>query len=353
MAETLGLAPAARGRRAAGADPFPAFIAPWWGRNPHLQTMWSTLLRRAPRIVWQRERVELPDTDFIDLDWADPAGRGPYALILHGLEGSAESPYVRGLTAALAARGIGAVVMHFRGCSGEPNRLDRSYHSGDTGDIDYAVRVLRARAPARPLGIVGYSLGGNALLKWLAEAGDTAPVDSAAAVSVPFVLSESADRMDRGLSRLYQWRLLLSLKRSLRRKVRRRPAPLPALRHGRLANFWAFDDAVTAPLHGFRDARDYYARSSSRQFLNRIRVPTLIVHAIDDPFMTDKVVPRDDELSPSIRFALSAHGGHVGFVDGPWPWRAGYWLERRIPAFLADTLAAGPGDAPSGARQAR
>jgi hypothetical protein len=230
--------------------------------------------------------------------------------------------------------------MHFRGCSGEPNRLSRSYHSGETGDLQAVVERLRARNPAAGIAVVGYSLGGNVLLKWLGELGPAAPLDCAVAVSVPFELGAAADRLARGFSRLYQYRLLYSLKRSTRRKVR-----LGVLhpRYGDLSpvrDFRAFDDRVTAPLHGFRDACHYYTVSSCRQYLAGIRVPTLVLHARDDPFLTPAAIPGPGEVSPAVDVELSACGGHVGFVGGPWPWHAEYWLEQRIPAFLADHLPA-------------
>lgn len=315
------------------------FRPPWWLANPHLQTLWSTLFRRrAPRPAYVRERLELADGDFLDLDWCGEGG-GPLVLILHGLEGSAGSPYARGLTAMVAARGWRAVVMHFRGCSGVPNRLPRSYHSGETGDLETVVGLLRERHPGTPLAVVGYSLGGNVLLKWLGERGGAAGIAAAAAVSVPFLLDQAATRMSRGLSRLYQRLLLHSLRRSLAVKLTRLEARVvdPALLP-ELTDFWRFDDAVTAPLHGFRDVHDYYRRASSRQYLAGIRVPTLLLHALDDPFMTPAVVPTAAELSSCTELELSAHGGHVGFVTARMPWRPRYWSEERIATFLAPRL---------------
>jgi hypothetical protein len=225
------------------------------------------------------------------------------------------------------------VLLHFRGCSGEPNRLPRSYHSGETGDLRAVIAMLRRREPAVPLAAVGYSLGGNALLKWLGESGSR-DLACAVAVSVPFDLARAADRLERGLSRLYQWWFLRSLRASVLGKVRlgRLPATLSAV--GELRTLRAFDDAVTAPLHGFTDAADYYGRSSSRQYLGGIAVPTLVLHARDDPFLSADAIPEPSELSACTRLELSAHGGHVGFVAGLLPWHARYWLEERIPAFL-------------------
>ncbi len=316
-----------------------AFHPPWWLANAHVQTLWATLFRRSgPHPAWRPERLELEDGDFLDLHWSG-SGDGPLVLVLHGLEGSAHSPYVRGLVAAVVARGWRAVVLHFRGCSGEPNRLPRSYHSGETGDLQRVVTLLREREPATPLAAVGYSLGGNVLLKWLGEQGAGAGVAAAAAVSVPLLLDEAARRMQRGFSRLYQSVLLASLRRSLAAKMRRMEmaAVDPALL-GELTDFWRFDDAVTAPLHGFRDVHDYYARSSSRQFLHAIRVPTLVLHALDDPFMTPAVVPGEEELSPAVTLELSDHGGHVGFVTADGPWRPRYWSEERIVTHFAEWL---------------
>ncbi|MEW6331306.1 MAG: hydrolase [Pseudomonadota bacterium] len=309
------------------------FQPAWWCRGPHAQTLWARLARRAPEIRFWRERLELPDGDFIDLDWSEN-GSGPIVVVLHGLEGSSESPYARGLMRAIEQRGWRGVVMHFRGCSGEPNRLARSYHSGDTGDLSFFVNTLRRREPHTPLAVVGYSLGGNVLLKWLGKAGGAAPLRAACAVSVPFVLRVAAERLDRGFSRLYQWQLLRSLRNGVAEKRERMKLPIRIRDLSTLKSFRDFDEHVTAPLHGFDGADHYYTVSSSRQYLKGIVVPTLLLHARDDPFMTETAIPGSRELSDAVSLELAAHGGHVGFVAGRWPWRACYWLEQRIPAYL-------------------
>ena len=299
--------------------------------------MFATLFRRRPSLALRRERIELDDGDFLDLDWG-PRTHGPVVLVLHGLEGSSDSPYASGMLEIAHARGWSGVVMHFRGCSGEPNRLPRSYHSGDTRDLADVVSHLRARGDVPALAAVGYSMGGNVLLKWLGERGANAPLAAAVAVSVPYTLSLTADRLTRGLSRIYQRRLIGDLRAKLRRKFSHRASPIDLERAHGSRNFWEFDDRVTAPLHGFTDVHDYYTRSSSRQYLRDIRVPTLMLHAEDDPFMTPEGLPSHDELSPSIALEVSARGGHVGFVHGNLPWRPRYWLEERIPAFLESYL---------------
>lgn len=314
-----------------------AFRPAWWLPSPHLQTIWPTLLRRGLRVEARSERLELPDGDFVDLAWVGPDS-GPIVVVLHGLEGSLRSPYARGILRAIAARGWRGVLMHFRGCSGEPNRLPRGYHSGDTGDIAYLVETLRARAPATPIAAVGYSLGGNALLKWLGELGSDNPLIAAVAVSAPFELASAAARLERGISRLYQAWLLRHSRQAVLRKVRLGILP-PSFRDvGRLRTFRAFDDRVTAPLHGFAGVDDYYARASSRQYLGEIRAPALILHARDDPFLTPAAIPARCELSPSVHLELSDHGGHVGFITGVLPGRARYWLDGRIMAFLGEHL---------------
>lgn len=294
-------------------------------------------MRRTPDLTLRRERLELPDGDFLDLDWTDNAD-GPIVLVLHGLEGSSNSKYARGLLAAVRRRGWRGVVMHFRGCSGIPNRLPRSYHSGETGDLAHVVEELRRREPATALAVVGYSLGGNVLLKWLGETGATAPLAAAVAVSPPFVLSRAADRLERGFSRVYQWALLRRLRASVMAKLVYTPLPFDGQTLVGFHTFRQFDEHVTAPLHGFRGAEDYYTRSSCRQFLRGIAVPTLIVHARDDPFTTEEAIPAAHELAPSVTLELYAHGGHVGFVAGVLPWRARYWLEERIPGYLKGFL---------------
>lgn len=296
----------------------------------------------------RRERLTTPDDDFLDLDWAVGGGADPaecLVVVLHGLEGSARSGYAYEAYRQLGARGVAAVGLNFRSCSGELNRGRRLYHSGETGDLRFVVRELRRRFPRTRLGAVGFSLGGNVLLKYLGEAGEAGErgqgrddVAAAAAVSVPYDLAASADYTERGLARLYVYRLL----RSLRRKVRLRQADLGAhmdvARAIAAPTFRAFDDAATAPLHGFRDADDYYARSSSARFLDAIRVPTLLVHAADDPFLPADVVPRDAvRANPCLAAAFTPAGGHVGFIAGS-PWDRRYWAESRAAEFLAARL---------------
>lgn len=294
--------------------------------------MWPLAVKPAHPIL-NRERIELPDGDFIDLDWTTNS-EGPLVVVMHGLEGSAHSHYARRMMHALPAHGMRGVLMHFRGRSGEPNRLARAYHSGETGDINTVVDLLCKREPTMPLAVIGYSLGGNVLLKWLGELGSQISIKSAVAVSVPFVLSDLADHMGKGVARLYQRYLVKSLHQTFAAKAAIVDLHLSVDEISELDTFWKFDDKVTAPVHGFKDAVDYYQRCSSRQFIRQIEVPTLVLHARDDPFMTQAVIPREEELSESVQLELSDYGGHVGFISGGTPWSPAFWLEHRILSFL-------------------
>jgi len=308
------------------------FRPAWWLPGPHLQTLWPTFFRRRPRLPLTPERVALSDGDFLDLLWLKGQQSRPLVLLLHGLEGSIHSAYAGGLMQTLYGSGYDVCFMHFRGCSGEPNRLDRSYHSGDTGDLQAVVEHI-GRQHARSVdGIVGFSLGGNVLLKWLGEQGATAPVCCAVAVSVPYQLDDAAKRMNRGFSRLYQWHLVSRLRKKYLEKFKQRPSPLN-VDVRQLKTFFDFDDQVTAPLHQFAGVDDYYHRSSSRQYLPSIRVPTLLIHAADDPFMFPHTVPTQQELPEQVWLELSANGGHVGFVGGRWPWSPRYWVDERVLAW--------------------
>ena len=312
--------------------------APWLP-GPHLPTLWAALCRAPAALSLEFERFELADGDFLDLAWTAD-NHGPTVLILHGLEGSHRSPYVRAMLAALAAAGYRGVLMHFRGCSGAPNRLPRSYHSGDTADTAAVVDLITGRQGRPPFAIVAYSLGGNVLLKWLGETGAACPLTTAVAVSVPFDLAACADRLAQGASRFYQWYLVRSMQARFTAKFGAHGNPLGIADVRALDSFWRFDDAVTAPLHGFRDVHEYYARASCRQYLHDVAVNTLILHAEDDPFVPASAIPQAMELARPISLELAAHGGHVGFVSGLVPGRARYWLESRIIAHL-DAVRAG------------
>ncbi len=330
----MGWSTAAHGNVPVNSDFRPA----WWCRNAHLQTLWPYFRRPLPQPRYERERLELPDGDFLDLDWVTSLREGPLTIVLHGLAGCSRSHYVRGVVTALANVGIRSVVMHHRGCSGQPNRLARSYHAGETGDIATLVNIVRDRYPDTPLAVVGYSLGGNILLKWLGE-NRSPPVTAAVAVSVPFLLDQGVARMERGSSRLYQWHLVRHLKSAAREKFsRREPSPIDLKELETLRTFRAFDDRITGPLHGFESGAEYYRRCSSRQYLAAIDVPVLILQALDDPMTAAMAIPTRDELSPTIHLELSARGGHVGFVSGRWPWRARFWLEDRISEYLGSML---------------
>lgn len=306
------------------------FAPPFWLRGPHLQTLWPYLFHARRRVPVRRERLELDDGDFIDLDW-NTQPHGPIVVVLHGLSGSIKSHYAHGLLHRLQRRGMRAVVMNFRGAGGQPNRLARGYHAGETGDLETVIAALRRREPGTPLAAVGFSLGGNVLLKWLGERGGGAPLRAAVAVSVPFDLALAVQRLNRGLSRLYQWHILRSLKADLAAKAKAVPLPIDVARAAGVRDFRAFDDVVTAPLHGFAGAQEYYAQSSARRYLHGIQVPTLIVQARDDPFLPACALPDESELSPAVRLELSGRGGHVGFVGGRGPRD---WLQRRIADYL-------------------
>ena len=309
------------------------FRPAWWLPGPHLQTLFPPVFRDRSLPPLRRERIELPDGDFVDIDWCE-TGTGPLVLLLHGLEGSLRSHYVSGLLRSLSSSGFVPAVLYFRGCSGEPNRLARSYHSGDTGDLDTVLRRLAAAHRERPIHAVGVSLGGNVLLKWLGENPDQSLLTSAIAVSVPFELDRAAQRLERGFSRLYQAYLLRRLRRSAGRKAERHLLPFTLDRLRQLRTFRQFDDAVTAPLHGFSGVDDYYRRCSSRGFIGRITTPTLVVQARDDPFLTPEAIPAARELGAGVQLELHDSGGHAGFVSGSWPWRPRYWLDERVCEFL-------------------
>lgn len=318
-----------------------SFKPAWWLRNSHLQTLWPCVIRKRklkPDLKLERERLELPDGDFIDLDWINKDGCGPIILLLHGFEGSINSHYAKGMLNAIHENGWRGVFMHFRGCSGEHNRLPRGYHSGDTTDLSYVMNVLQSREQETPFAAIGYSLGGNVLLKWLGETGKSNPLKAAIAVSVPFELNKAANRIEYGFSRLYQWYFLRCLRWRLIKKFERVAPPVDPSFLQSVSRMRDFDNKFTAPLYGFRDADDYYSSASSRQYLRFIQVPTLLVHAKDDPFMTADVIPTQDELSPYVKLEVTEKGGHVGFVTGRFPWRPIYWLEQRTPLFFREFL---------------
>ena len=314
-----------------------SFRAPWWCSNRHLQTLWGPLFRRNQTMALTHERLELQDGDFLDLVWTARQD-GPIVVVLHGLEGSYRSHYIPGILETIHLHGWRAVLLHFRGCSGEHNRLPRAYHSGDTSDFAAVLRHIRMREPEVPLVALGYSMGGNVLLKFLGETGVDVPLRAGIAVSPTFNLHLAAQELDKGFSLLYQWHLVKRLVDKMQTKSQTVSFPFDVTQLGTFKTFREFDDYVTAPLHGFNGVDEYYSRSSCGPYLRDIRIPTLILHAKDDPFSSVEAIPTVDQLSPTTTLELSAHGGHVGFVHGPCPGREEYWLETRIPEFLSQYL---------------
>jgi predicted alpha/beta-fold hydrolase len=318
------------------------FRPAWWARGAHAQTLGARILRPREGLAVRRERLETPDGDFLDLDWADaPAPDAPAVLVIHGLEGSSRRRYVRNACRELLAAGLQPVAMNLRGCSGEPNRAPHDYHSGKTDDPAFVIETLRRRLPGRPLGAIGFSLGGNVLLKLMGERGDggTDLLRAAVAISVPYDLAAGSRVLERSLmGRAYAAYFLRSLKRKLEAKAARLASviDLEAARAAR--TIWDFDERVTAPLHGFSCAEEYYAVSSSGRYLAGVKTPTLLLHAADDPFLPGSAIPlRDAERNSSLRLVLQRSGGHVGFLEGT-PHRPRFWGEEEAARFLAGQL---------------
>jgi hypothetical protein len=308
--------------------------------------VWGPLFRRDG-VARRRERVVTPDGDFIDLDWLAgvSAPGAPLLLVLHGLEGSGRSHYAAGLLREAGARGWRAAVLNFRSCSGEMNRLPRFYHSGETGDLDFVVDRLVREEPGRVLYAVGVSLGGNVLLKWLGERGERAPgaMRGAVGISVPFDLAACAATLDRGFRRrLYTANFLRTLRDKVARKARDHPGFVDVEAALAARTFAEYDAVVTAPLSGFADARDYWTQSSCGPWLANIRRPTLLLNALDDPFVPVHSLPDPARLPAHVRAEFPERGGHAGFIEGGVPWRVTSWAERRALDFLAGVSASTP-----------
>jgi len=327
-----------------------SFSPPWWLRNPHLQTVWGRITRPRKLVSFRREVIPTPDGDELVLDHVDGPqdGSAPlHFLLLHGLEGSSYSVYIQGIASIVARRGCSATAINFRSCARDPentrrmlpNRRPRFYHSGETGDFDFVLRMLAARWPERRMAGCGASLGGNVLLKWLGEHPGERLLSAAATLSVPYDLGAGSRHLELSApGRLYVGSFLATLKKKVDWVLANFPETAgridgAAIRAAR--TFRQFDDAATGPLHGFTGADDYYARSSSIHFIDRITVPTLCVSAKDDPFLPREVLEQVRAVaSPAVEFLVTSGGGHVGFVGGGAPWRASYWAEELVVDWL-------------------
>jgi len=304
--------------------------------NKHIQTIYPSFFRKTVAPEVEIEQFELNDGDFVDCYWNNKSAlkSGKDIVVLfHGLTGSFNSSYIQGMMSKLEHEGYTSVLMHFRGCSPKTNRLARSYHSGDTTDAMEWLKDLKNKYPQNSIMAIGYSLGGNMLLKLLGEYGENSLIKKAVSISAPMQLDISADTMDRGISKLYQYRLMEDLKATLlaKYKLYDMKSLIGIDEEGvkKLKNFWEFDDVYTAPIHGFSSAKDYYEKSSSKQYLKTITTDTLILHSLDDPFMTAEVLPNEDEISLHVELEVYPHGGHVGFVSESF-YKPKYWLEDRI-----------------------
>ncbi len=317
------------------------YRAPRWLPGGHAQTIHATWVQR-PQVTYWRDRWETPDFDFIELDWLESTGspgqglrldqhdETPLVVLFHGLEGDSSSQYARGLMHAVSARSWRGVVVHFRGCGGELNRLPRAYHSGDSAEIDWILRRLRSMRTG-PMYVAGVSLGGNALLKWLGEQGENARsvVTRAASVCAPVDLAAAGVALGRGFCLIYTRRFLVTLKAKTLAKMKRYPALCDKRAMLAARTLYEFDDLVTAPLHGFNGVDDYYARASSKPFLQTIALPTLLLNARNDPFLPERFLPAAAEVSAHVTRDFPAGGGHVGFVSGGFPGNI-TWLPQRL-----------------------
>ncbi len=314
--------------------------SPAWLPGGHAQTVYP-LLRKGLIPNWQRQRIDTPDGDFMDLDWLPEPGYGasPLVVLFHGLEGSSHSHYARSLMRALEGIGWRGVVVHFRGCSGTPNRLARAYHSGDSDEIDWVLRYFKTRFPDTVIFAAGVSLGGNALLKWLGEHESEAAncISAAAAVCPPLDLTISGLALGQGFNRVYTRHFLKTLIPKALAKTRLFPGEFDADRIATAQSLQDFDDCYTAPAHGFDGVFDYWRRASAKPWLGGIRLPTLLLNAANDPFVPPDALPDAGQAGPGLCFECTPEGGHVGFLRGPWPGNLD-WLPHRLLGFFATQL---------------
>lgn len=311
----------------------PSFEPHWWGRNRHLQTVAGSLLRPVEAVDYQRERWETEDGDFLDIDFLHNDPDAPMVLVCHGLASCSRSRYILCLMQRLQEIGWNGVGMNYRGCSGEPNRLLRSYHSGETGDLGWVIERLAQRHPHQPLYLVGYSLGGNLVAKWLGEQGEAARglVTAAFVCCTPFDLTRCQAYADSGIRQLYVRHFLKLLRVYVKRKAEQFPGQFDAERALRARTFREFDDAYTAPVHGFRGYQDYYEQASSKSKLKQVSVPLLVFNSLDDPLIPEDSLPGLEEVASQTRVAYFKYGGHVGFMFDR---RTPHWLSFGIREWL-------------------
>lgn len=311
-----------------------AYAAPSWLPGGHAQTIWP-LLRKGPLPALLRERWDTPDGDFIDLDWLPHQPGAPLVVLFHGLEGSSRSPYARHLMRYLAEQGWNGVIPHFRGCSGEPNRLPRGYHAGDAEEIGWILERLAALFPAQRRYAAGVSLGGNALLLWLGTRGSTSSglIDAAAAICAPIDMTATGHVLAQGFNRIYTRHFLATLKHNAAVKLAQHPGIFDPHAMWRSRTLYEFDNLVTAPLHGFRNADEYWSRASSKPHLPDIQIHTLLLNPLNDPFLPAHHLPTRQHVSAVVQLEQPREGGHVGFVSGTWPGHLN-WLPRRILDFF-------------------
>lgn len=331
------------------------YQVPAWLHGAHAQTIYAALFAPKPHVQYRRETWDTPDGDFIEVDWLDASHQAidsynadspassphpPIIVLFHGLEGNSQSHYARALMRAVEQRGWHGVVIHFRGCGGTPNRLRRAYHSGDSVEIDWTLRRLKQQYPTTPIYVIGVSLGGNALLKWLGEqnAGSREIVAGAAAISAPLDLMIAGDALGKGFNRFYSRHFLKTLKRKIYDKLERFPDICDRKALDAADTLRDFDNIVTAPLHGYKDTDDYWTRASSKPYLKNIAVPALVINALDDPFMPAFALPRANEVSESVILEMPAHGGHVAFVSASFPFSFPgnlNWMPTRVLDFFS------------------
>ncbi len=325
------------------------YSAAWWLPGPHLQTLWGKFMRRDEPFATRLERLDTPDGDFLDIHHLDALPGAPLLVLLHGLEGGVRSHYIQGLLSEAKRRGWRGAVLVFRSCGPELNRVRRFYHSGETGDLGFALEHLTSVYGDSPILLSGVSLGGNVLLKFLGEQGAAVSqrIRAAVAISVPYNLSRAAHHIDRGFARVYQRSFIRSLQSKAIAKLDQFPDLVEKQRVASIRTMNDFDEILTAPLHGFRDAEDYYTRSSAIGWLDKISINTLLLSSVDDPFLPADVLDEVRKIASSNSFLqveFTPRGGHVGFVEGRNPFRPRYYLERRVGDFLAEHLKSSSSD---------